>query len=161
MKQRAKARASLAEDEGTDGARPSQQERGAMAVRRIRSRIDEGDIEGALEAYDKAARTLLNWPSQPDLLELIKALHARGAEARSVRLMRDYCRYYPGASSRVRLGLARILIRDHQRPAAALRILEEIPPGSLPADLEMARGKLAVKAHQMVQEGVLELEDDD
>jgi membrane associated rhomboid family serine protease len=161
MKQRAKARANLAADDGTDGAGPSQQERGAMAVRRIRSRIDDGDIDGALAVYDKAARSLLNWPSQPDLLELIKALHARGAEAQSVRLMRDYCRFYPGASSKVRIKLAHILIRDHQRPTAALRILQEIPPGSLPADLEMARGKLAVKAHQMVQEGVLELEGDD
>ncbi len=104
---------------------------------------------------------MINWPAQPDLLELIKALHARGAQAQSVRLMRDYCRFYPGESSKVRLKLAHILIRDHQRPTAALRILQEIPPGSLPADLEMARGKLAVKAHQMVQEGVLELEGDD
>jgi hypothetical protein len=132
-----------------------------MAVRRIRSRIDEGDIEGALEAYDKAARSLLNWPSRPDLLEMIKALHARGAERQSVRLMRDYCRFYPGESSRVRLKLAQTLIRDHQRPVAALRILQEIPPGSLPADLEMVRGKLAVMANQMLQEGVLELEGDD
>jgi membrane associated rhomboid family serine protease len=163
MKQRARARARSAADDGTGGAEPgpSPEERGAMAVRRIRSRIDEGDIDGALEAYDKAARSLLNWPTQPDLLGMIKALHARGAEPQSVRLMRDYCRYYPGASTRIRLKLAHTLIRDHRRPVAALRILQEIPPGSLPADLEMVRGKLAVKAKQMLEEGVLELEGDD
>jgi membrane associated rhomboid family serine protease len=161
MTQRYAARAQSAGDDGTGGEGPDREGRGATAVRRIRSRIDEGDIAGALGAYDKAARSLLNWPSQLDLLEMIKALHAWGAERESVRLMRDYFRFYPGQSSKVRLKLAHTLIRDHQRPVAALRILQEIPPGSLPADLEMVRGRLAVKAHQMVQKGVLELEGDD
>jgi membrane associated rhomboid family serine protease len=161
QKKRARARARSAADESSGGARPSQEERGAMAVRRIRSRIDEGDIEGALEDYDQAARSLFNWPSQPDLLGMIKALHARGAEGSSVRLMRDYCRHYPDDSSRVRLKLAQALIRDHGRPVAALRVLQEIPTGTLPADLERVRGRLVVKANQMLADGVLELEGDD
>ena len=145
----------------TIGARPSPEERASAAVRRIRSLIDEGDVPGALAAYDKAARTLFDWPSQPDLYELIKALHARGAEPDSIRLMRDHCRYYPASSFKMRVKLAQILIRDFQRPVAALRVLEEIPPGSLPADLEAARARLARKAQQMLEEGVLELEGDD
>jgi membrane associated rhomboid family serine protease len=161
MRKRARARAGSAADESSAGAGPSQEERGAMAVRRIRSRIDEGDIEGALADYDQAARSLFNWPSQPDLLELIKALHARGAEPQSVRLMRDYCRHYPGDSSRVRLKLAQTLIRDQRRPVAALRVLQEIPTASLPGDLEMVRRKLVVKANRMLEAGVLELEGDD
>ena len=104
---------------------------------------------------------MFNWPSQPDLYELIKGLHARGAEPDSVRLMRDHCRYYPANSLKMRVKLAQILIRDFQRPVAALRVLEEIPPGSLPADLEAARTKLVRKAQQMLEEGVLELEGDD
>ena len=132
-----------------------------MAVERVRSLIDARDIDGALAAYDKAARTLFNWPSQPDLYELIKALHAQGAESDSIRLMRDHCRYYPGDSSMVRLKLAQILIRNCQRPTAALRVLQEIPPGSLHPDLETARQKLAQKASRMREEGVLELEGDD
>jgi len=143
----------------TDG--PSREERAAAAVRRIRSLIDEGDIAGALAAYDKSARTLFDWPSQPDLYGMIKALHARGAEPDSIRMMRDHCRYYPGDSSKMRLKLAQVLIRDRQRPVAALRILKEIPPGSLPADLESTRQKLARKADQLREEGVLELEGDD
>jgi len=144
-----------------NGDGPSQEERAAAAVRRIRSLIDQGDVPGALAAYDKSARTLFNWPSQPDLYGMIKALHARGAESDSIRLMRDHCRYYPGDSSKVRLKLAQVLIRDRQRPVAALRVLEEIPAGTLPADLETARQKLARKANQMREEGVLELEGDD
>jgi membrane associated rhomboid family serine protease len=161
MRQRARARAGSAAEESSGGARPSQEERGAMAVRRIQSRIDEGDIEGALEDYDQAARSLLEWPSQPDLLGMIKALHARGAEPQSVRLMRDYCQHYSGDSSRVRLKLAQTLIRDHRRPVAALRVLQAIPDDSLPADLEKVRRKLAVKANRMLEEGELELEGDD
>jgi membrane associated rhomboid family serine protease len=157
MKASARARSSR-EDDGTQ---PSPEERAGTAVRRIRKMIDDGDVAGALAAYDKAARTLFNWPSQPDLYELIKALHASGAEADSVRLMRDHCRYYPANSLKMRVKLAQILIRDFQRPVAALRVLEEVPPGSLPADLEAARTKLARKAQQMLEEGVLELEGDD
>jgi membrane associated rhomboid family serine protease len=144
---------------GADG--PSREERAAAAVRRIRSLIDDGDISGALAAYDKSARTLFDWPSQPDLFGMIKALHARGAEADSIRLMRDHCRNYPGESARIRLKLAQVLIRDRRRPVAALRVLEEIPAGSLPAELESTRQKLARQADQLREEGVLELEEDD
>ena len=75
--------------------------------------------------------------------------------------MRDHCRYYPASSLKMRVKLAQILIRDFQRPVAALRVLEEIPPGSLPTDLEVARAKLARKSQQMLEEGVLEMEGDD
>ena len=160
MKARAKARFSH-DSYGGEGDQLSLEERSSMAVRRIRSLIDDGQIPAAMEAYVKATRALMNWPSQSDLYELIKAMHARGAEADSVRLMRDHCRYYPANSAKMRVKLAQILIRDFQRPVAALRVLEEIPTGSLPADLEAARSKLTRKAQQLLDEGVLELEGDD
>jgi len=160
LKARARAKY-LHDDRGDDGDRPSQDERATSAVDRIRSLIAEAAVAAALAAYDKAARTLFQWPSQPDLYELIKALHAGGAESDSIRLMRDHCRYYPERSLKMRVKLAQILIRDCQRPVAALRVLEEIPPGSLPADLEAARQKLAAKAQQMLEEGVVEMEGDD
>jgi hypothetical protein len=75
--------------------------------------------------------------------------------------MRDHCRFYPDESAKMRLKLAQVLIRDRQRPVAALRVLAEIPPGSLPAELEATRRKLASKADQLRAEGVLELEGDD
>ena len=140
---------------------PSQEERAAAAVRRVKSLIDEGKISEALAAYDKSARILFDWPSQPDLYAMIKALHAKGAEADSIRLMREHCQCFPKESTKMRIKLAQILIRDRQRPVAALRVLEEIPAGALPADLESMRQKLAVKAKRMVEEGVLELEGDD
>jgi hypothetical protein len=140
---------------------PSQEERAAVAVQRVHSLIEEGKIGEALAAYDKAARILYDWPSQPDLYSLIKALHTRGSEAESIRLMREHCRCFPNESTKMRIKLAQILIRDRQRPVAALRVLEEIPVGALPADLESTRQKLASRAKRMVDDGVLELEGDD
>ena len=136
-------------------------ERAASAVRKVQRLIESGDHTGAVSAYDKAARTLVSWPSKPDLQAMIKAMHARKAEADSIRLMRDFCRYYPDDSARMRLKLAQILIRDRQRPTAALRVLAEIPAGALPSDLDTIRRTLAARATQMQEEGVLELEGDD
>ncbi len=136
-------------------------ERSVAAVRRVRKLIEMGDMDGAVMAYDKAARTLVAWPSQPDLYDLIKAMHARKAEADSIRLMRDHCRYYPAESVKLRLKLAHVLIHARQRPTAALRVLAEIPAHSLTTDLESARQKLARQATRMQEDGVLELEGDD
>lgn len=159
LKAKAQARRNNAEGENGDG--PSADERAAAAVRRVHSLIDKGDIAGALAAYDKSARSLVNWPAQPALLGMIKAFSSAGAEPDAIRLMRDHCRYYPEASTRVRLKLAQILIRDCQRPAAALRVLNEFTPGSLSADLETARQKLTLQANRMCEDGVLELEEDE
>jgi membrane associated rhomboid family serine protease len=163
---KARAKSSRREPNGDTDSDGSANESGsgtraASAVRRVQALIDAGEIDAALAAYDKAARTLVNWPSQPDLYGLIKALHARGAAPDSIPLMRDHCRYYPDASTKVRLKLAQILIHDRQRPAAALRVIAEIPPGALAADLESTRRKLARQAQKMREEGVLELDDDD
>jgi membrane associated rhomboid family serine protease len=136
-------------------------ERGAEAVRRVRKQINKGDMTAALSAYDKAARILVAWPSQTDLYALIKAMHGQKAEADSIPLMRDYCRHYPADAAKIRLKLAQILIRDRQRPTAALRVLAEIPSGSLPADLEKVHAQLARQASRMQEDGVLELEGDD
>jgi membrane associated rhomboid family serine protease len=139
----------------------SPEERAAAAVRRVRKLIDAGDIDGALSAYDQAARSLVGWPAQTDLYALIKAMHAQQAELDSLRMMRDHCRYYPADSAKVRLKLAQVLIRDCQRPAAALRSLAAIPPGSLPPDLEKGRQQLTRLAIRMQRDGVLEVEGDD
>jgi membrane associated rhomboid family serine protease len=147
--------------ESEDGDPQSHDERAAAAARRVRSLIDKGDVQAALAAYDKSKRSLFNWPSQPDLYEMIKGLHGKGAETDSIRMMRDHCRHYPENSAKVRLKLAQVLIRDRQRPAEALRVLAEISQGSLAPDLETARQKLIRKANQMREEGVLELEGDD
>jgi membrane associated rhomboid family serine protease len=144
-----------------DPGEPSDDQRAAVAVRRVRRLIDAGDLAGAVAAYQKSARSLVRWPPQADLYELIKAMHGRQAEAESVPLMRDHCRYYPEASGKLRLKLAQVLILHRQRPGNALRVLAEAPPGSLAPDLERVRQQLVRQATRMQEEGVLELEGDD
>jgi hypothetical protein len=161
---KASARAASSDGSGfASGVEPeaNSAERGGEAVRRVRKQIDKGDFAAALFAYDKAARSLVAWPSQPDLYALIKAMHAQKAEADSIPLMRDYCRYYPDDATKIRLKLAHVLIRDRQRPTAALRVLAEMSAGPLPSDLETIRQKLSRQATRMQEEGVLELEGDD
>jgi membrane associated rhomboid family serine protease len=133
----------------------------AAAVARVRSLIESGDLAAALDSYRDAAKVLYQWPPQSDLYALIKEFHARGGEVESVPLMRDHCRQYPDESSKLRLKLAQVLIRNCHRPVVALRTLREVPAGSLPADLERVRGKLLLQAEQMREEGVIEVEGDD
>ncbi|MGC8641120.1 MAG: rhomboid family intramembrane serine protease, partial [Isosphaeraceae bacterium] len=138
------------------------EDRRSVALRKVRRLIDKGDTNAAADAYSKAGQTLFGWPpSQPELLELIKAFHAQGAEVASIRLMRDHCEHYPRESSRMSLKLAQVLLRDCQRPAAARKVLQNIPAGLLAGDLEKARRKLLNQAVQMIEEGVLEVEGDD
>jgi membrane associated rhomboid family serine protease len=157
---RARAKSSPDGDEQA-GTEPASEDRSVAAMRRVKRLIDEGAVDAAVEAYNKSARSMPAWPSQSDLYALIKALHACGAEPDSVRLMRDHCRRYPDKSTKMRLKLAQILLLNCQRPAAALRVLQEIPPGSLAGDLEKARQMLTAQASHMREEGVLELEGHD
>jgi membrane associated rhomboid family serine protease len=137
------------------------EDRSASALKRVRKLIEMGDYAGAVAAYDKSARSLVNWPTPADHLELIKAMHARKAEADSIPLLRDYCRKHAEVPPRIRLKLAQILIRVRQRPTEALRVLGALDLGSLPPDLETTRLKLEHQAVTMQEDGVLELEGDD
>jgi membrane associated rhomboid family serine protease len=159
---KSKTKASGDRSDETGGAGIEFEDRSAAAVRKIRRLIENGDTDGALEAYRKAGRTLFGWPPpQPELYELIKALHARDALVPSIRLMRDHCERYPHDSTKMWLKLAQVLLRDCHRPGAARKVLDAIPTGLLSGDLEKARRKLASQAEQMLEAGVLEVEGDD
>jgi membrane associated rhomboid family serine protease len=147
-------------DVETESAGPSKEERAAAAVKHVQWLLEKGNIPAALRAYQKSAGTLPGWPPRSELYELIKAIQARGALIDSIPLMRDHCRLYPAESTLVRLKLAQVLIRECQRPVAALRVLDEFGPGTLAGDLESARQKLVVRARRMQDEGVIEVEGD-
>ncbi len=59
--------------------------------------------------------------------------------------MRDYVRDQAEPSPRIRLKLAQILIQKLGRPMQGLRILGQIPEGSLPEKLETIRRQLAAR----------------
>lgn len=136
-------------------------ERASSALKKVRKLIDMGDHASAISEYDRSARVFPDWPGPAELLALIKAMHAAKAEADSLPLMRDYCRKYPASSDKMRLKMAQVLIRDREKPTAALRILSEIPAGSLTGNSEAARIHLTRQAERMVEDGVLELEGED
>jgi membrane associated rhomboid family serine protease len=160
-KSKAKTGTGTGADDGSD-EETAGENRGAAALRKIRRLIDNGDPEAAVAAYSKASRTLFGWPPpQSELYELIKAMHAQGAEVASVRLMRDHCQRYPRDSTKMWLKLAQVLLRDCHRPAAAQKVLREIPAGLFTGDLEKARLKLVTQAEQMLEAGVLEVEGDE
>ena len=159
LRAEAKARQKSAGQGGV--GEPSPDERASAAVKRVLGLVEKGDIDAARVAYDKASRLLPYWPAQADLYAIIRAIHAQGGLADSVKLMRDHCARFPAASDKMRLKLAQVLIRDRQRPIAALKVLDEIPSGVLPPDLETTRRALARQAAKMQEAGVLELEGDD
>ena len=74
--------------------------------------------------------------------------------------MRDYVRDLPRPSPRVLLKLAQVLIHKQGRPQQGLKILAQVPAGSLPQDLEAIRLQLVRRAEVMREEGPLELDED-
>ena len=138
----------------------SPEERAANATRKLRERLDDSDFDNARATFDKYARTLPGWPPEGVLLDIIKMLHSRKLMVDSVPYMQAYCRRFPGQADRVRLKLAQVLIRDRQRPAHGLKVLQEVQESALPGDLRPVRRQLEALANHMLEEGVLELEED-
>ena len=140
-------------------SRKTAEDRAAAEENRMRSRIAEGDSALALAAYEKARKIHPGWlPPEADWLALLKLLHHDRAWGPSLPLMEDYLRNYPDNSSRVRLKLAQILVKEQGRPQYGLKILARIPTSSLPENLEAVRRQLVAEAERMREEGVLELE---
>jgi membrane associated rhomboid family serine protease len=146
-----------------DGSPPvrSVEDRSAAALRAMSHHLELGEVEAALAVYRKASRSPAGWqPPEPDWRDLVEALLDQALWDDAVQVMRDYVRHQPEPSPRVRLKLAQILIQRLNRPLQALKILGEIPEGSLPEALEAMRRQLARKAEAMREEGPLELEDE-
>jgi membrane associated rhomboid family serine protease len=133
----------------------------AVALRTMRLHLELGEVEAALAVYTKSTRALAGWqPAEPDWLDLIKAVLDQNAWADAVSVMRDYVERAPQPSSRVRLKLAQVLIQKLARPLQGLRVLDQVPPASLPESLEATRRKLVQEAEHMREEGDLELQDE-
>jgi membrane associated rhomboid family serine protease len=134
--------------------------RAAESIRKIRKQIEARDPDAVRDAYVNARSNEMFEPAEDILRDWIKELHVLEAWKPSLPLMRDYIRRFPDKSVRVRLRLVQILIKQ-QRPAQAMRELQQLRQSALPPQLAVAHGDLEAKAHQMLEEGVLELEGDD
>ena len=96
----------------------------------------------------------------PEWVELIKGLVEQQAWDGAIAVMQHYEDEVEAPSSRVRLKLAQLLVQKQERPARALKVLGQIPAGSLPELLEAIRRQIGEQARQMLEDGVLELEDE-
>ena len=120
---------------GAEGGETDGEDRRSAAVRKIRRLLENGNPDAAADAYSKAAQTLFGWPPpQPELYALIKDFHdkcrshldptdARPLPALSRRLDQDVPQAGAGP-----------LAHSH-RPAAARKVLQNIPAGLLSTDL--------------------------
>ena len=141
------------------GATTSPEDRAAAATRRLKGHLESGSVVEAFAVYDKSVRTVAGWmPPDAEWLALIQALLAAEDWRNGVNVMEDYLRRSPKPSARVRLRLAQVLVKEQQRPAHALKVLDEIPEGALPENLRSAARQVRRQAEQMREEGVLELE---
>jgi membrane associated rhomboid family serine protease len=134
----------------------------ADARRRVAHMLDQRMASAALQAHLKATDVLPGYHlEEPDHLRLIRTLLEQGMEAEAVTPMREFIARFPSRAHRVRLRLAQFLIDRQERPMAASRILQPIPSGALPENLEVVRLRLLRRAEELKTQGVLEVEGDD
>ncbi len=133
----------------------------AATVRSLRGHLELEEIEAALGVYRQARQAIAGWrPPPPEWLELIKGLIKNQWWDDAVALLQSYVEEVEDPSARVSLKLGQLLVQKQERPARALKVLEQIPEGSLPEPLEALRRQLIQQAEQMRAEGVLELGDE-
>jgi hypothetical protein len=137
------------------------EDREGAALRSLRGHLELDETEAALGVYQKAREQIAGWkPPPPEWLDLIKALVKHQMWESAVAVMQSYVEEVEAPSPRVRLKLAQLLVQKQERPARALRVLEQLENGPLPENLEAIRRQLGARARQMLEEGVLELGDE-
>src|SRR5262249_35219685 len=134
---RAPTRSKRRKDRGRAPQVRSIEDAAAAALRVMRQHLELGEVEAALAGHPKASRSLPGWkPPEPDWRTLIEALLDQGFWNDAVLVMRDYVLKLSDPSPRVRLKLAQILIQKLNRPLQALKVLDQLADGSLPASLD-------------------------
>lgn len=133
----------------------------AAAVRGLRGHLELEEIEAALGVYRQARQVINGWqPPPPEWLELIQGLIKSQFWDDAILLMQSYVEEVEAPSVRVRLKLGQLLVQKQERPARALKVLQQIAEGSLPQPLEALRRRLIEQAEQLLADGMLELGDE-
>ena len=145
----------------TDSGRVPYEDAGAAALRNLRGHLELDEIEAALGVYQQTRHAISGWrPPPPEWLDLIQGLIKNQRWNDAVMLLQCYVQEVEAPPARVRLKLGQLLVQKQERPARALKELEQIQEGSLPHQLEALRGQLIQQAEQLLAEGVLELGDE-
>lgn len=128
------------------------------ALQHLRQRLAAADAQGAYAAYIQARENVPGWSPEPQDWLLLMKIMGDGALSRDlVRVMEHYLESVRNPDPRVRLKLAHVLLRDHDRPAHALEILDGLGNGPLPEGLGSTRDRLAATARRQMETGALEL----
>jgi membrane associated rhomboid family serine protease len=136
-------------------------ERASRLHARLIESLSVGDPDTSQKAYEKWLAATSGAPPREALLAVVKAFQDQEQWALSVAPMRLYCRLYPDRATNLRLRLASVLIRKSERPTEARRHLEQIDPSKLTEPLRALHASLLAEASAMIEEGVLELEEED
>ncbi len=92
------------------------------------------------------------------LLALIKWLHGEKRWQDSAPLMAELIQRYPTEADPIRIKLAQICVVELARPGKALELLAEVHQSRLSQQQLTLAKKIAAKAEQMQDEGVVELD---
>ncbi|HEX5442550.1 MAG TPA: rhomboid family intramembrane serine protease [Pirellulales bacterium] len=147
-----------------DAQRESQQleARRTAALDEVRRLLVAGQARGAHALAKKMSQTLDGFGlAEDDSLKLIAALNKEHAWNESVEQMVAHLAQFPEKSSRVRLKLGQLLVRELNRPAQGLRVLSKLESGDLPASLDSLRRQLMAEATQRQEQGAVELAGED
>lgn len=139
----------------------SDDERALYALNMLGAHLDADEVEAALAVYKTTRRKIRGWrPPDSDRLRLIKALLHQKAWEDVVGVTRAYLDESQLPSPKIRLRMAEVLIRRLDKPAAGLRVLEEVADADLTPPLVQVRDRLVAMAERMREEGTLEIDEE-
>lgn len=127
-------------------------------LRHIEKQVDAGHFFAASQKYlHLRERTDKVGLDEPRLKKLIDGLHGDSDWDSLPPLLEEYVVRFPETADRARLMLAAVLIREQQRPRAALRAMEGIHEESITSENRQLLEKLRNVAEQQIAGGVMEL----
>lgn len=138
------------------------QRRRNEALDQVRRCLAAGQPAAALKAHQFMTKESPGWKlPEPELFDLIKALHQKKSWAESVAVMTEYLAHYAQRATLVRLTLAQVLVAHEKRPAQALKALSQVDEAALDGRQREFLAKLRAKAQQLREQEVFEVADDE
>jgi hypothetical protein len=141
-------------------ARPWPSQQPEKLLKEIYKSLEQSDPASVQAAYERWMVAVQKQPPREALVGLIKTMQGKKQWELAVPPMRAFCRLYPEHSEKLALKLASLLIRQYERPTEGQRLLQKMSTETLAPDLQQLREKLLKESEQMIQDGVLEVEED-
>ncbi len=124
----------------------------------VRKLVGNGQALAAWTAY-RDLRAVSEARLDADTLRtLIDELHRERDWPAAVTLLEEYVERFPQGTTRARLMLAGLLVREQRRPRAALRVLEAVTGEQLTPEQQDYVQTVRITAERQIDEGVMELQ---